>query len=45
VENVIEAKFHCPHALAYGSQCISIMGKTPEFSSVLYLHHLLGFKE
>ena len=27
----VGAKFHCPHALAVGNQCIRIMEKTLEF--------------
>jgi len=32
------AKFYCPHALADGNQRIRIREKTPEFSTVSYIH-------
>jgi len=35
LEDLVGAKFYCPHALADGNQCIRIREKMPEFSTTV----------
>jgi len=35
LEDSVDAKFYCPHALADGTQCIRIRDKTLQFSSTV----------